>query len=372
MMQFRVPRLGTLFLFGLSLLFALFCGEIFLRVVYPQVFDVHEKGMYIADPFLGYALKPGFAGVIERSEFQAPFTVNEAGFRGPEPRDRTKDTFRILVLGDSQAFGFGVLDDETFSVQLEGLLASRFQSLDVQVFNGGVPGYGTADELAFLKSRGATLRPDLVIVQFLSVNDIVESLSPAVQWAVVDDGWLVESEKSQVDVQAADDKDERVNLGEQIRRLKAKSHLVHLVSNGVGYIAVRLGLIDKVDALWGEDFSQDEAARTAELLIAIAQESRQLGAACVFLYTTAKNYVLSGDYELPKSAQMLRDAAERGQVPWIDATPFLRDRPDKTELFFILDGHWSVAGHRAIAELLADRLSELGLIDAGPEGRISL
>ena len=33
----------------------------------------------------------------------------------------------------------------------------------VRVMNAGVPGYGTADQLAFLRSRGVTLAPDLVI-----------------------------------------------------------------------------------------------------------------------------------------------------------------------------------------------------------------
>lgn len=64
----------------------------------------------------------------------------------------------------------------------------------------------------------------------------------------------------------------------------------------------------------------------------------------------------------------LGDARQAGRVPWIDATPHLRSRPDTTELYFVLDGHWSPLGHRAIAELLADQLLELGLIDPGRNG----
>jgi lysophospholipase L1-like esterase len=61
------------------------------------------------------------------------------------------------------------------------------------------------------------------------------------------------------------------------------------------------------------------------------------------------------------------DAAVDGGIPWVDATPFLRDRADKYEQFRALDGHWTPVGHRAIAELLADRILELGFIDAGAE-----
>jgi lysophospholipase L1-like esterase len=221
--------------------------------------------------------------------------------------------------------------------------------------------------LAFLKSRGAAFKPDLVIVQFLSVNDIVESLAPAADWAAVDDGWLGDRHTKD-DAQKGGDSDEPMILRERIRWVKGQSHLLHLLSNSIGYVGVRLGLINKLDALWGEDFTAEEGAKTSELLVEIAQECRRLGAACVFLYTTAKNYVLSGDYELPRSGQVVRDASKGAQVPWIDATQLLRSRPDTTELYFILDGHWSPLGHRAIAELLADQLMELGLIDPGRRG----
>ena len=140
MMRFRIPYLGNLLLLAFSLLFAAVCGEIILRIAKPQIFDVHPQGMYVEDPSVGYLLKPGFAGLIERSEFRSPFTVNAAGLRGPEPRAREENSFRILVLGDSQAFGFGVRDDETFSVQLEEILAERLEGLDLQVLNAGVPG----------------------------------------------------------------------------------------------------------------------------------------------------------------------------------------------------------------------------------------
>jgi lysophospholipase L1-like esterase len=366
-MRFRIPYLGNLLLLAFSLLFAAVCGEIVLRIAKPQIFDVHPQGMYVEDSSVGYLLKPGFAGLIERSEFRAPFTVNAAGLRGPEPRAREENSFRILVLGDSQAFGFGVRDDETFSVQLEEILADRLEGLDLQVLNAGVPGYGTADQLAFLKSRGAAFKPDLVIVQFLSVNDIVETLAPAAEWAAVDDGWLGDRHNKD-DAQEGGDSDEPMILRERIRWVKGQSHLLHLLSNSIGYVGVRLGLINKIDALWGEDFTAEEGGKTSELLVEIAQECRRLGAACVFLYTTAKNYVLSADYELPRSGQVVRDAGEGGRVPWIDATSHLRSRPDTTELYFILDGHWSPLGHRAIAELLADQLMELGLIDPGRRG----
>jgi lysophospholipase L1-like esterase len=363
-MQIKGRHLANLLRVGFALLFVVVCGEIFLRLLKPQVFDVHPQGMYVEDAAIGYVLKPGFEGVIERSEFRVPFTIDGSGLRGKGPRPRKENSFRILVLGDSQAFGFGVRDDETFSAQLEEILVARFKNLNVQVLNAGVPGSGTADQLAFLKSRGAELAPDLVIVQFLSVNDIAESQSPAAEWAAVEDGWLIDRHNRDEEATEETGGDDSPNLAERLRQIKRNSHLFHLASNSAGYLAIRLGLLDWIGALWGEDFAADEGAKTSDILVQIAEEGRRLGAASLFVYGTAKNFVLSADYTLPRSGQVVREAAASAEVPWVDSTPILRGRPDRTELYFKLDGHWSSQGHRTIAELLADQVIDMGLVDA--------
>jgi hypothetical protein len=321
-MRIRIPFLKNLILLGVSLLVAALCGEIFLRLAKPQIFDVHAHGMYVADPSVGYLLTPEFTGVIERSEYKAPFSVNGEGLRGPPLRDRRDNTFRILVLGDSMGFGFGVLDGEVLSVLLEALLTERLPDTDFQVLNASVPGFGTADQLAFLKAEGRTLEED-----WGGYGD----LTGAMLW------------------------------------LKDRSHLLYLVSNSLGYLALRLGFVDQVEALWGEDFPADAGKVTIGYLIEVAEEARRLGADPLFLYTTGQNYVVSDDYELPKSGALLAAAARDAEVSWIDVTPHLRARPDRYELFYALDGHWSAAGHRAIAEILAEQIPGLGLIPAGAE-----
>jgi len=352
--------LSNLLLVGASMLFAVLCGEAALSLFLPQIFDVHPRGMYIEDPDVGYRLTPGFSGTIERSEFRQRFRIDEAGLRAQgQPRTDGQDTVRILVLGDSQAFGFGVADDETFSAQLEHSLATRHPALRVRVMNGGVPGYGTADQLAFLKSMGPKFDPDLIIVQFLSVNDILETRTPAKDWAAVADGWLTNKAALVPEPEAETDNDGYGALAHLMFWAKAQSHLLRLTSNGLGYAALRLGLTADIDVLWGEDFPDDAAAATTDSLVAIATEARRLGAQCVFLYTTGQNYVLAEDYSSPRSAMVVRRAAESADVPWVDATPYLRGRDDRLEQFNPLDGHWTAMGHRAIAELLAERLMAL-------------
>ena len=58
---------------------------------------------------------------------------NGDGFRGPAwPAPSPSD---ILVFGDSQVFGLGVEDDQTFSAVLQ-------EQLHAPVLNAGVPTYG--------------------------------------------------------------------------------------------------------------------------------------------------------------------------------------------------------------------------------------
>jgi len=90
-------------------------------------------------------------------------TVNALGMRGAEPDlPKPAGRLRLLLVGDSTWFGHGVADDATFSARLEAGL--RAQGLDVDVLNGGVPGYSTEQSRLFLEERGWSLEPDLLLV----------------------------------------------------------------------------------------------------------------------------------------------------------------------------------------------------------------
>lgn len=349
------PLLGKIFLVLVSIMITLLAGEVFLRFAKPQIFEVHPKGMYMTDPDVGYVLAPGFEGYTTRSEFKAHFTTNQSSLRGPGLRPPKPNTFRILVLGDSQAWGFGVEDNETFPYKLEAMLATLYPQLDIQVLNAGVPGYGTADQLTFLESRGFALKPDLVIVQFLSVNDIEESRVPACIWADVKDGMLVS----------------RIGSGEEQSRqilltikkwLKANIHVAHLVFDSLGYLAMRAGFLGRVDQLWGEDFSEEDAQRTVKLLVKIAQASRDMGAESLFLYTTGQSYVIAESDGPLRSLNIVKSAAIEANVPWVNISELLRHRPERYELYYPQNGHWTPIGHQAVAEILADQILNRGLL----------
>ena len=121
-------------------------------------------GFYESDPSRIQRLSRGYDGWFAG----VPVRINNLGFR--DPRDyaleKAPGTFRILVLGDSVTFGHGSLFETTYPYLLEQRLKRWRPSVNWEVWNLGVPGYNTRQELRYLEEVGAKFKPDLVIVGF--------------------------------------------------------------------------------------------------------------------------------------------------------------------------------------------------------------
>jgi lysophospholipase L1-like esterase len=114
-----------------------------------------------------YELKPGRRWFSE----DAPVRTNSRGFRGPElPETKPAGTIRIVGLGDSVMFGWGVSEDETYLCRLQNLLAAVAAGDRVEVLNLAVPGYNSSQEAAVLRDVALPLSPDLLLVGYV-LND---------------------------------------------------------------------------------------------------------------------------------------------------------------------------------------------------------
>lgn len=106
-----------------------------------------------------------------RSNFKGVWVeTNSFGFRGPELKLQVApNTVRILGLGDSRMFGWGVNIEECFLSRLETRL-NQDPGVRYEIINTGVPGYNTAMEVATLVETGLQFKPDLVLLEIVG-ND---------------------------------------------------------------------------------------------------------------------------------------------------------------------------------------------------------
>ena len=117
------------------------------------------------DSLLGWSHEPGQEGIFETPQFRTVVRINEKGLRDRQRSyERQNDSERILVLGDSFAWGYGVEESERFSQLLE-------EELGVEVINAGISGYSTDQELLWYKNEGIKYETDLVVL-VMAGNDV--------------------------------------------------------------------------------------------------------------------------------------------------------------------------------------------------------
>jgi hypothetical protein len=163
---------AALVLFGVA--FALAVWEVALRWLEPSPRTMggrrvlHE--LRLDRPWL-YRLRPGTSGYMT-PQMSILYRVNADGFRDRlRERPKPDGVYRILVLGDSVTFGYGVEAEQSFPRLLEDELAERAPAAGIEVLNFGVGGYNPYTEVELFKDIGTRYEPDLVIVQFC-INDL--------------------------------------------------------------------------------------------------------------------------------------------------------------------------------------------------------
>jgi len=105
----------------------------------------------------------------------APITTDGSGFRvaGPSFRKtepKKKGRFRIVCMGGSETFGWGVTYEQTYCHGLQSLL-NKTASVDVETINAGMIGFSSHQGRLLLQREVVSLEPDLITVSYV-LNDI--------------------------------------------------------------------------------------------------------------------------------------------------------------------------------------------------------
>jgi hypothetical protein len=157
---------------GLQLFYFVTVGQWLPRRVNLPMFAPNEHSEYFN--------KSNLKIPHNSNEFQTTIYTNSQGLRtGAEAADyplgKQPGKKRVLLLGPSFAFGWGVNYEQAFAAQLQNMLRDvpEFGS-GVEVINAGVPALGPVQELNWYRHVGSKFEPDLVI-QFNFGSMVVDS-----------------------------------------------------------------------------------------------------------------------------------------------------------------------------------------------------
>ncbi len=157
---------GSLFVAGL--LFEVLCRTVVDNGMHYHLemwkYAVHLKEVS-PDPAIGHQHIPSSNAILMGVDVQ----INSEGLRDDSGFNGDTDTPRILMLGDSVTFGWGISQSETIPQRLERVLSDSFET-SVHVINAGVGNYNTSMEVAWFERDGLSYNPDLVVLNVF-IND---------------------------------------------------------------------------------------------------------------------------------------------------------------------------------------------------------
>jgi lysophospholipase L1-like esterase len=351
-------RIADALLVVVTLLLLVPLAEVVVRIAAPQTLPSQEfirgfvlRDMYVADEKAGFRVAPNFQGRIDRGGVVTEFSTNSLGLRGPELAPKAPGERRILALGDSFTWGWGVPQGEEWVAIMERTIDERLGRDAVVAVNGGVNAYGTENELALLERIGRDVAPDLVLVGFFA-NDFTDNLFGATGVYTVKDGYLYD------------------HFTQDYFRehwLARESHLYRLIVRGVQAARTKwFGALPSTRPI--KQFTEaefEEGMRLSERhLLRMRDLCTELGARFAVVWLPADVYALPRHPpDIPLQRELESRIAAAG-IPSIDLMPVVRGEPNVTGLYIKNDGHFTVRGNRVAGRAVAKWILDSGLLES--------
>lgn len=158
----------------LGFVYACLFGELFLRVMDPQV----RMPRFITGT--DYGIRGNIPNSVYRQvtpEVDVEMRINGQGMRSNRDFTEAKHagTCRIALLGDSYFMGYEAHYEDTIGALLE----TRFEKLgrNVEVLNFAVSGFSTEEMLHEFEARTISYDPDIIVAQFGN-GDFADNMRP--------------------------------------------------------------------------------------------------------------------------------------------------------------------------------------------------
>lgn len=146
--------------------------EVALRVI-PGSWS--SSFFHTYDPLVGTRYIPNMTGTVVHEDYIVHgLSINSHGYHDRERTfEKPEDTLRIAFIGDSFTSGMQVVDEQNVTRRMETIFAEK--GYTVEVLNFGQGGFGTLQELLTYQEDVRKFSPDVVIIGFLSQNDMINN-----------------------------------------------------------------------------------------------------------------------------------------------------------------------------------------------------
>ena len=350
-----------------SLLLTVGTVEGYLRIRHPGSVDVLNNAAFTRVSTLPGQMTELIPGARNQYFSGGVVQINEHGFRGGSfLLEKRAATYRVLAVGDSVTFGFGVPHEKTFHQQLPAALSGT----GTEVINLGLPGAGLPYYLHTIRRWCGQLSPDLVLVSVV-LNDISEY--PA---DVLRDVPLARARGPADPAAGAGILRQSYAFTSGFQLLKSMLYAVGVLnlrdSPGYRFLALE-NASGEVERGWASSFavldatSQAAAGCGVPWVLVVFPLEVQLSQAALAMYGDRIGIPLAASATNLEPQRRLGAWATDNGVPFVDLTPAFRlDDPSEMylrDLYVTLDPvHPSVRGHAAAAKLLSTELSRLGFV----------
>ena len=319
--------LKNLALFGFTLLLCVGLTELALRILGYGNVEIYEP-----HPQLYWRLKPNqdcFTKIDRK-----PVQVNSHGTRGREfSAAKPAGTLRIISLGDSRTFGWGLSEAETYSGLLEKQLQEQFGATKkIEVINCGVNAWSYPQMSVFCREFALKWQPDLVILADANL-------------------WTQFSEQS--DPAFVKQFLNRVRLKNFLRRFALYHYVVEVqLKNFYEQHRSKFMPVDpKQDTLFKEQQQKDPDAFFRAAIESVCATARSNRVPVVLMYQPGQNTLLSTNAPDDGVRRAKQQVSRQLNVPLLDLTDDLR--PRAKDLYLDADPvHLNAAGNEIIGRRL--------------------
>jgi len=356
----------NLLLLVFTLILCFFVFEVFLRAIYPTQYNVERE--YMLSDYGVFTKVPNLEFTQSKSEYTQLIKLNSRGLRDYEYDYEKKNSYRIVMVGDSFVEAKQVELKDTVPKILETKLEDGYE-----VINFGFSGFGFLPEAVLIEEEVMKYDPDLIILNYFVGNDLTKIDFGAYN-IFPDEFWTEKHDDLKEEVYFTDN---YLKLKNFLRRNSMTYYLVRSIvrsqeNNDEETVVGIRSIFDKE-----YDENMNKKLDTTKLIFKFLKEltsENDVDFVVVVVPTKEQvdldifNNILKENkksieyYELDKMQRIMKDIFDSLDIEYIDLLPELREMNEDNDFYWEIDIHFNKKGYEVVANLIYDELVNKKLI----------